>query len=265
MRLVGGIDVAPERVLRLVEDDREMGRLHPPRPVANELEHFGREQPHRAGRQAVGSIVVLLILSDRLIVGAKDKGGAVDEKNVVAGADRAMGLGHGHHISDAHPERHWPRLPLRQVSLAPFIVQSSSGSHFRSNALGRVGFGGRGQGKARWVFAAPWPPPRRRRLRLARASNCAPRNRSPFRTRASSAPQIAPRFAAASTISVALLATSSRLPHTSSVPSGRFSCRRLTCRCPRLWIRIMSTPARAPVCSVPLSPGSRRGSIRPTS
>ena len=53
MRLVLRIDVAPERVLRLVEDHGEMGRLVAARPVANELQHFGGEQPNRAGRQAV--------------------------------------------------------------------------------------------------------------------------------------------------------------------------------------------------------------------
>ena len=100
MRLVGRVDVAPERILRLVEDHGEMSRLETSSPVADELQHFGGEQPHRAGRQAVHPIIVLLILADRLIIGAKDERRAVDEKNMVAGADRAMGLGHGHHISD---------------------------------------------------------------------------------------------------------------------------------------------------------------------
>ena len=106
VRLVGRVDVAPERVLRLVEDHREMGRLVARRPVADELQHLGREQPHRAGREAIDPVVVLLVLADRLIIGAEDKRRAVDEKNMVAGADRAMGLGHGHHISDAASERH---------------------------------------------------------------------------------------------------------------------------------------------------------------
>ena len=106
VRLVGRVEVAPERVLRLVEDHREMGRLVARRPVANELQHLGREQPHRAGREAIGPVVVLLVLADRLIIGAEDKRRAVDEKNMVAGADRTVGLGHGHHISDAGSERH---------------------------------------------------------------------------------------------------------------------------------------------------------------
>ena len=67
----------------------------PAAPVADELQHLGREQPHRAGRQPVGPIIVLLILPDRLVIGAEDEGRAVDEKNVVAGADRTVGLGHG--------------------------------------------------------------------------------------------------------------------------------------------------------------------------
>ena len=95
VRLVLRIDVAPERVLRLVEDHREMGGLVAGRAVADELQHFGGEQPNRAGRQAVHPIIVLLILADRLIIGAEDKRRAVDEKNMVAGADRTMGLGHG--------------------------------------------------------------------------------------------------------------------------------------------------------------------------
>ena len=106
VRLVGRIEVAPERVLRLVEDHREMGRLVARRPVADELQHLGREQPHRAGREAIGPVVVLLVLADRLIIGAEDKRRAVDEKNMVAGADRTVGLGHSHHIRDAGSERH---------------------------------------------------------------------------------------------------------------------------------------------------------------
>ena len=48
VRLVLRIDVAPERILRLVEDDREMGRLMARGSVADELQHFGGEQPHGA-------------------------------------------------------------------------------------------------------------------------------------------------------------------------------------------------------------------------
>ena len=109
VRLVGRVEVAPERVLRLVEDHGEMGRLEARRPVANELQHLGREQPHGAGGQAIGPVVVFLVLADRLIIGAEDKRRAVDEKNMVAGTDRTVGLGHGHHISDAPAERYRAR------------------------------------------------------------------------------------------------------------------------------------------------------------
>ena len=95
VRLVGGIKLAAERVLRLVEDDGDMRRRDPRRAVAQELQHLGREQPHRADRQAVGAVVVFLILPDRLEIGAEDERRAVDEKNVIAGADGTMGLGHG--------------------------------------------------------------------------------------------------------------------------------------------------------------------------
>ena len=95
VRLISGIDVAPERILGLVEDHREMRGLVASGALADELQDLGREQPDRPGRQAVRAIVVLLVLPDRLIIGAKDEGRAVDEKNMVAGADRAMGLGHG--------------------------------------------------------------------------------------------------------------------------------------------------------------------------
>ena len=94
VRLVGRIELAAERILRLVEDDRQMRRRDPRRAVAQELQHLGREQPHRADRQPVGAVIVFLILPDRLEIGAEDEGRAVDEKDVVAGAD-GTGLGHG--------------------------------------------------------------------------------------------------------------------------------------------------------------------------
>ena len=94
VRLVGGIKLAAERVLRLVEDDGDMRRRDPRRAVAQELQHLGRKQPHRADRQPVGAVVVFLILPDRLEIGAEDERRAVDEKDVIAGADGTMGLGH---------------------------------------------------------------------------------------------------------------------------------------------------------------------------
>ena len=106
MALVGGIDFLAERILRFVEDDRQMGRLDAGRAVAHELQQLGGEQANRADRQPVGTVIVFLILADRLEIGAKDEGRAVDQKNMVAGADRTVGLGHVGRIGDVPRERH---------------------------------------------------------------------------------------------------------------------------------------------------------------
>ena len=66
VRLVGGVDVAPERVLRLVEDDGEVGRHNAGRAFPDELEQLGAEQADRARRQPVGAVVVFGVLPDRL-------------------------------------------------------------------------------------------------------------------------------------------------------------------------------------------------------
>ena len=140
MRLVGRIDLAPEGILGLVEDDREMGRLDSRRAFADELQHFGRKQPDRPDRQPVGAVVVLLILPDRLEIGAEDERRTVDQKHMVAGADRTVGLGHGRHISDAPARRHRPAA-AGGVNLAsvPFIEQSFFRLHpFRFDPLGRI-------------------------------------------------------------------------------------------------------------------------------
>jgi hypothetical protein len=47
-----------------------------------------------------------LILPDRLEISAENERRTVDEEHMVAGAERAMGLGHGLHISDAPVARH---------------------------------------------------------------------------------------------------------------------------------------------------------------
>ena len=86
---IGGIDFPAERMFRLVENDRQMRRLDARRAVADELQQLGRKQPNRADRQAVGAVIIFLILADRLEIGAKDEGRAVDEKNMVAGTDGA--------------------------------------------------------------------------------------------------------------------------------------------------------------------------------
>ena len=92
--LVGGVDLLAEGVLALVEDDGEMGRLDARRALADELQKLGAEQPHRAGRQAVGAVIIFRVLPDRLEIGAKDEGRAVDEEDVIAGFHGAMMQGH---------------------------------------------------------------------------------------------------------------------------------------------------------------------------
>ena len=239
--------------------------LKPASPVANELQHFGGEQPNRAGRQAVRPIIVLLILPDRLIIGAKDKRRAVDEKNMVAGADRAMGLGHGHHISDAASKRH-RGPPERRYSLAPFIEQSLFRLQFRfpgcaesplsrrrrwkraghgfSQRLGRRRCGGdcdRRRLRTAQRAVVHHSERVRRRLRLRLCLQQRPRAR-PDGGRLHRACRLSARSRAADS-------PAARQP----VDAGAAS------------IRTTSTPALASACSVPPSPGSRRGSIRPTS
>ncbi len=74
VRFVGGIELAPERILGLVEDDGEMRRLDAGRALQDELEKLRAEQPHRARRQAVGAVIVFRIVPDRLEIGAEDEG-----------------------------------------------------------------------------------------------------------------------------------------------------------------------------------------------
>ena len=121
MGLVGRIDFAPEGILRLVEDDRQMRRLDPRRAVAQELQNLGREQPHRADRQPVGTVIVFLILPDRLEIGAKDEGRAVDEKDVVAGADGTGSLGHGAIVDNARGGGYRRALAFQCGDARPFV------------------------------------------------------------------------------------------------------------------------------------------------
>ncbi len=95
MRLVIGIDVLAKGFLALVEDDREMGRRHAGRALAHELQQLRAKEPHRARRQAVRTIIISCVLPDRLEIGAKDEGRAVDEKDMAAGADGCVRGGHG--------------------------------------------------------------------------------------------------------------------------------------------------------------------------
>src|SRR5690606_19307874 len=83
VRLVGRIDLLAEGLLRLVEDDGEMGRGDADRALADELEQLGAEQAHGAGGQAVRAVVVFPVLVHGLEIGAEDEGRAVDEEDVV--------------------------------------------------------------------------------------------------------------------------------------------------------------------------------------
>ena len=94
-----------------------MGRLDPGRAVADELQHLGGEQPDRPDRQPVGAVIVLLVLPNGLEIGAEDERRAVDEENVVAGADRTVGLGHAGRIGDV-PPRAPSTSPAEPVNLA---------------------------------------------------------------------------------------------------------------------------------------------------
>ena len=76
-----------------------MRGLDPRRALADELQELGAEQPHRAGRQPVGAVVIFRILPDRLEIGAKDERRAVDQEDMAAGADWFMREGHRAHCS----------------------------------------------------------------------------------------------------------------------------------------------------------------------
>ena len=96
--LVVGIDLLAEGVLRLVEDDGHVGRHDADRALAHELVELGAEEAERPGRQPVGAVIVFGVLVDRLEKGAIDEGRAIDQEDVVAGAERGksgIGLRHG--------------------------------------------------------------------------------------------------------------------------------------------------------------------------
>ncbi len=96
--LVIGVDLLAEGVLRLVEDDGHVGRHDADRALAHELVELGAEQAERAGGQPVGAVIVFGVLVDRLEKGAIDEGRAIDQEDVVAGAERGksgIGLRHG--------------------------------------------------------------------------------------------------------------------------------------------------------------------------
>ena len=86
---VVGIKLLAERVLGLVENDGQMRRLDTRRPVLHKLQHFRAKQPHRAGWQAIRAVIIFLVLSYRLKIGAENKVRRVHQKHMVAGADGA--------------------------------------------------------------------------------------------------------------------------------------------------------------------------------
>ena len=92
MRLVLGIELVAERDLRLVEDDRQMGRpvllrLH----VAEQLPQHVAEAEHGIDLQPVG----LAVERRQRVIGAENVGGAVDQEDVVALAFWVGGNGFG--------------------------------------------------------------------------------------------------------------------------------------------------------------------------
>ena len=95
VRLVAGEELVAERVLRLVENDGEMGRLHADGALAEELQDLRAEQAHGAGRQPVRRAhIVFPVLVHGLEIGAEDEGRPVDEENLVAGTKRTRWVGH---------------------------------------------------------------------------------------------------------------------------------------------------------------------------
>ena len=106
--LVIGVDLLAEGVLRLVEDDGEMGRHDADRALADELVELGAEEAERAGGQAIRAVVVFGVLVDRLEKGAIDEGRAIDQEDVVAGAERGRGgIGFRHGADYAARARGW--------------------------------------------------------------------------------------------------------------------------------------------------------------
>ena len=85
--LVVGVDLLAEGLLRLVEDDCQVGRPDADGALADELIELGAEEAQGAGGQAVGAVIVFGVLVDRLEIGAEDEGRAIDQKDVVAGLE----------------------------------------------------------------------------------------------------------------------------------------------------------------------------------
>ena len=80
VRLVVGIHLGAERLLRLVEHDREMGRLLLRLHVAQELPQHVAEAEHGVELQPVR----LAVQRRQCVIGAEDVARAVDQEDVVA-------------------------------------------------------------------------------------------------------------------------------------------------------------------------------------
>ncbi|MBV8664040.1 MAG: hypothetical protein JO107_13165, partial [Hyphomicrobiales bacterium] len=89
----------------------------------------------RPDGQPVGAVIVFLILSNRLEIGAKDEGRAVDEKNVIAGADRTRVLSHGGSLDNAERGgyRRGGGQPLKKVPSKPDHAPPRAASLLRIN------------------------------------------------------------------------------------------------------------------------------------
>jgi hypothetical protein len=91
VRLVFGVDLVPEGDFRLVEHDGQMGRPVVLRHVAEQLPQHVAEAEHGIDLQPVG----LAVERRQRVVGAEDVGGTVDQKDMVALAERFGGNGSG--------------------------------------------------------------------------------------------------------------------------------------------------------------------------
>ena len=91
VRLVVGIDIVAEGLLRLVEDHRDMRRLVLRLHLGQQLPQHVAEAEHGADRQAVG----LARERRQRVIGAENVAGAVDQEEVVALLQRARRRGGG--------------------------------------------------------------------------------------------------------------------------------------------------------------------------
>ena len=103
MRLVVGIKRVAERLLALVEDDRQMRRPILLRHVAHQLPQHVAEAQHRIDLQTVG----FAVQRRQRVIGAENIGRAIDQKDVVA---LCRGIGGGRSGDRFGGFRHLPNL-----------------------------------------------------------------------------------------------------------------------------------------------------------